>query len=321
LTLQRTISTRSCRPGLLATSPVRGLVVAVVRSYGEGWGRRPTGEGNAMAESELRSARSADGTTIAYERAGNGPLLVCVGGAFNTRDVFAPLAALLHADFTTLLVDRRGRGDSGDAITAQEVVTYTVEREVDDLEAVIAAEGGRAAVLGFSSGATLALHAAAAGAAISALVLYEPPFALAGLPAPAPDAPRRLAQMIVEGHPGDAVATMQREVIGLPAHVVEEARRSPTWLALEDLAQTVVYDATITAAPNVPTPQMRALDVPTTVVCGAATWPGLRSSGRALAGELAHARYVEVVGGAGHGIAVDETAALLRAGLTGWEPV
>ncbi len=265
-----------------------------------------------MADSELLSARSADGTTIAYARAGTGPPLVLLGGAFTTRDVWAPLAGLLRDAFTTLLVDRRGRGDSGDAITPQEVATYSVEREIDDLDAVIAAEGGRAAVLGFSSGATLALHAAAAGAAISALVLYEPPFALGGLPAAAEDAPRRLARMIADGHPGDAVATMQREVIGLPAHVVEQARSSPMWHALEEIAQTVVYDATLTAAPNVPTPAMCALDVPTLVVCGAETWPALRASAAELAQRLAGARLVELAGGAGHGIAVEETAALLR---------
>lgn len=265
-----------------------------------------------MATSELLSVRSADGTTIAYERSGTGPPLVLLGGAFTTREVFAPLVGLLADSFTTLAVDRRGRGDSGDAITAREVATYAVDREIDDLEAVIAAEGGRAGVLGFSSGATLALHAAAAGAAVSALVLYEPPFALGGLPAGAADAPRRLAHMIADGHPGDAVATMQREVIGLPAGMVEQIRRSPMWHALEEIAQTVVYDATITAAPNVPTPEMCALEVPALVVCGAATWPGLRASGAALAEALAHARYVEVAGGEGHGLAVEGTASLLR---------
>lgn len=268
-----------------------------------------------MTAGELCTARSGDGTTIAYERSGVGPPLVMVGGAFTTREVFRPLAELLGDVFTTVLVDRRGRGDSGDAIVPHEAFSYTVDREVEDLEAVVAAEGGRAAVLGFSSGANLALHAAAAGLPVTALVLYEAPFSLAGLPAAAPDVPRRLAGLVAEGHLGDAVATMQREVIGLPAAMVEQARRSPGWHALEELAQTCVYDATITAAPNVPTPAMRALAVPTLVVCGGQTWPTLRAAGAALAGELAAARYVEVPGGAGHEIAAEATAALLRAEL------
>jgi len=268
-----------------------------------------------MTEGQLCTVRSGDGTTIAYERAGSGPPLVMLGGAFNDRSVCAPLAGLLADVFTTVLVDRRGRGDSGDAIVPHEAVTYTVEREVEDLDAVLAAEGGPAVVLGFSSGATLALHAAAAGVPVRSLVLYEAPFALAGLPAAAPDVPRRLAAMVAEGHLGDAVATMQREVIGLPAEMVEQARRSPGWHDLEEIAQTCVYDATITQAPNVPTDAMRALDVPALVVCGEATWPGLRAAGAALARQLARARYVEVPGGAGHGIAAEPTAELLRSEL------
>lgn len=261
---------------------------------------------------ELRRAESVDGTSIAYERAGDGPVLVLLAGAFNTRGTCAELAGLLADDFTTVLVDRRGRGDSTDAIAPDDVASYRVDLEVADLDAVIAAEGGRAAVFGFSSGGTLALHAAAAGSAISGLVLYEAPFALAGLPAPPADAPQRLAALVAEGRRGDAVALMQREVVGLPPEVVEQVRRSPTWPALEEIAQTVVYDATITHAPNVPTPAMRALDVPTLVVCGAATWPALRAAGAALADELVRATYVEVAGGAGHGIAAHATAALLR---------
>jgi len=273
--------------------------------------------------SELRTVRSADGTTIAYERAGSGPPLVLLGGAFNTRDVGRPLADLLHDDFTTLLVDRRGRGDSGDALSAHDALTYTVGRELDDLDAVLDAEvpadGPGAVVLGFSSGGVLALHAAAAGAHVRALVLYEVPFSIGGLPTPAADAPGRLARMIADGHPDDAVATMQREVIGLPAQAVEAARSSPWWHALEEVAQTVVYDATITAAPNVPTPRMRALDVPSLVVVGRAAWPGLRGAGAALAEQLAHARLVEVEPGepAGHGIAAQATADLLRTWVAG----
>jgi pimeloyl-ACP methyl ester carboxylesterase len=261
---------------------------------------------------ELRTVESVDGTTIAYERAGTGPVLVFLAGAFNTRGTCAELAGFLTDDFTTVLVDRRGRGDSTDALAAADVGSYLVDLEVADLDAVVAAEGGRAAVFGFSSGGTLALHAAAAGSAISELVLYEAPFALAGLPAPPADAPGRLAALVAEGRRGDAVALMQREVIGLPAEMVEQARLSPGWPSLEAIAQTVVYDATITHAPNVPSPAMRALDVPTLVVCGAETWPGLRAAGVALADELAYGTYAEVAGGAGHGIAAEATAALLR---------
>lgn len=266
---------------------------------------------------ELRTVRSADGSTIAYERAGDGPTVVFLAGAFNDRRTCAPLAAQLADAFTVVCVDRRGRGDSTDAIAPQDVGSYEVAREVEDLDAVIAAEGGSAAVFGFSSGAILALHAAAAGSAVTALALYEAPFALGGLPAPDPAVRERLVALVAAGERGEAVATMQRDVIGLPLEAVEGARRSPYWPALEGLAPTVVYDATICAAPNVPTGAMRGLDVPALVLAGASTWPGLRAAGRALADELQAARCVEVAGGEGHGIAVEATARELRAFLAG----
>src|SRR3954454_23979749 len=107
----------------------------------------------------LHTTTSADGTTIAYDRLGEGPPVVLVAGAFNTRSTTAPLAAVLRDRFTVFNLDRRGRGDSGD--TPQ----YAVERETEDLEAVITDAGGTAAVFGYSSGAVLALKAAASGAA------------------------------------------------------------------------------------------------------------------------------------------------------------
>ncbi|WP_019135564.1 alpha/beta fold hydrolase [Cellulomonas massiliensis] len=261
---------------------------------------------------ELRTVRSADGSTIAYERSGAGPTLVLLAGAFNDRRTCAPLAPLLEDAFTVVSVDRRGRGDSTDAIAAADVGSYEVAREVEDLDAVIAAEGGSAAVFGFSSGAILALHAAAAGSSVRALALYEAPFALGGLPAPDPAVRERLVALVAAGERGEAVATMQRDVIGLPPEAVEGARRSPYWPALEALAPTVVHDATVCAAPNVPTDAMRSLDLPVLVLAGASTWPGLRAAGRALADELRDARFLEVPGGEGHGIAVEATAHALR---------
>jgi alpha-beta hydrolase superfamily lysophospholipase len=105
----------------------------------------------------MDKAHSSDGTTIAFDRLGAGPPVVLVSGASTARSIHAHLAELLAADFTVFNYDRRGRGDSGDT------PPYTVQREVEDLQAVIAAAGGSAAVFGNSSGAVLALHAAAVG--------------------------------------------------------------------------------------------------------------------------------------------------------------
>src|SRR5947209_9943848 len=113
---------------------------------------------------------SADGTSLAYDRLGNGRPLIMVVGAFNTRATTEPLAQALAPNVTVLNYDRRGRGESEDTLP------YSVDREIDDLEALIAAAGGSAAVFGYSSGAILALKAAARGLSITKLVLYEPPF-------------------------------------------------------------------------------------------------------------------------------------------------
>ncbi|NIH88351.1 alpha/beta fold hydrolase [Amycolatopsis granulosa] len=263
----------------------------------------------------VSSAISADGTTIAYERDGSGPLVVFLGGAFNDRTACAPVAEALRDRYTVVCVDRRGRGDSGDALRA--AADYRIEREVEDLAAVIAAEGGPAAVFGFSSGGILALHAAVAGPAITRIALYEPPFALGGLAGSAKDLSGKLAALVDEGRRGDAVATMQIEGIGLPREVVEQLRRSPLWPQLEAVAQTVVYDATLTAAPNLPTAAMRALDLDVLVLSGSGTWPGLREAAQALPDHLARATYVEVPGGAGHGIPAEATAKALDEFLGG----
>lgn len=264
----------------------------------------------------MHTVTSADGTTIAYDRAGSGPLLVFVPGAFNDRTTCATLADQLRDRYTVVCPDRRGRGDSGDAIAASDVAAYEVQREIEDLDAVIAAEGGEAAVFGFSSGGILALHAAAAGSRITRLALYEPPFALGGLAGSAQEGlPAKLAALIVAGRRGDAVATMQIEGIGLPPEMVEQARRSPMWPRLEALAQTVVYDATLCRAPNLPTPGMARLDIDALVLSGSESWEGVCEAAKALPAHLAKARYAEVAGGAGHGIPAEATAEELDAFL------
>ncbi|AXB41657.1 alpha/beta fold hydrolase [Amycolatopsis albispora] len=262
----------------------------------------------------MHTVTSADGTTIAYDRAGSGPLVVFVPGAFNDRTTCAGVAEQLRDRYTVVCPDRRGRGDSGDAIAPADVAAYDVRREIEDLDAVIAAEGGRAAVFGFSSGGTLALHAAVAGSPITKLALYEPPFAIGGLAGSAREGLRdKLAALITAGRRGDAVAAMQVEGIGLPPELVDQMRQSPMWPQLEAIAQTVVYDATITRAPNLPTPEMARLDLPVLVLSGAESWPGLGAAARELPAHLAKARHAEVPGGAGHEIPAEATAKLVDA--------
>ena len=258
----------------------------------------------------MQTLTSPDGTTIAYVRAGTGPAVVFATGAFNDHTTCADLAAALEQDHTVVTYDRRARGRSGDT------APYAIEREIEDLAAVIDVAGGSAdegaAVFGFSSGGNLALAAAAAGVRVTHLALYEAPFALGTLPARPADLPARLTALIADGRPGDAVALFQTEGVGIPAALVEQFRASPGWASLVAIAQSTVYDATITSVLGMPTAAMQAVDVPTVVITGAQTWPGLPESAAALAALLPHARHVVVPGGADHGIPAEATASVVR---------
>src|SRR5688572_10615319 len=113
---------------------------------------------------------------IAFDQLGDGPPVIIVLGAFNTRATGAPLAAVLAAKHTVINYDRRGRGESGDS------APYAVEREIEDLDGLVQRVGGRAAVFGFSSGAALALAAAAHGVAVTKLALFDLPLGIAPRP-------------------------------------------------------------------------------------------------------------------------------------------
>jgi pimeloyl-ACP methyl ester carboxylesterase len=258
-------------------------------------------------EPSVDTTTSADGTTLAYERIGEGPPLVFVPGVFNLRDTCAPIAAQLADQFSCFTYDRRARGDSSDT------QPYAVEREVEDLQAVIDVAGGHAAVFGFSSGATLALRAAADGLPIDRLFLYEAPFRFEDHgPAAAADLPQRLQRLVDEGRKADVVTTFQLEGIGLPPDMVAGIRQSPFFPRLEAMAQSVVHDATITVTLSVPTPAMAAVQVPTVVMRGGQTWPVLAVAAERLADLLPNARLLVLPDAADHGLEPRSTAAAIR---------
>src|SRR5215216_1992011 len=188
----------------------------------------------------MNKITSNDGTTIAFDRLGEGPPVILVCGQSTDRSSNAGVAALLAPDFTVFNYDRRGRGDSGDT------APYAVEREVEDIDALIKEAGGSAFVYGMSSGAALALEAAASGLAITKLALWEPPFILDdSRPRPPADTARIYTELVSRGRRGEAVEFFMRQVVGLPAEFVAQARKAPWWPAQEALAHTLAYDATI----------------------------------------------------------------------------
>jgi pimeloyl-ACP methyl ester carboxylesterase len=185
---------------------------------------------------------------------------------------------------------------------------------VEDLQALIDVVGGRATVFGYSSGAVLALRAAAEGLPIDRLFLYEAPFRFGDeFPKPSADLPDRLQQMVDEGRSADVVTTFQLEGIGLPPDMVAGIRQAPFFPVLEAMAQSVVHDATITVDLFEPTPAMAAVDVPTVVMRGAQTWPVLATAAERLAALLPDARLQVMAGAADHGLEPVSTAAAIRA--------
>ncbi len=165
---------------------------------------------------------SKDDTAIAFDQSGQGPVVILVGGALGDRSASEPLAALVAEHFTVLNYDRRGRGESGDTLP------YAVEREIEDIDALIKEGGGSAFVLGGSSGAVLALEASARGLAIKKLALYEPPFIIDESRPPLPkDYVTQLNEMIAAGQRGDAVAFFMTKAVGMPAEAIVPMRRTP----------------------------------------------------------------------------------------------
>ncbi|HEV7757406.1 MAG TPA: alpha/beta hydrolase [Acidimicrobiales bacterium] len=241
----------------------------------------------------METVRSADGTTIAFDRLGEGPALVMVLGAFNDRHTKSALGALLSPHFTVVSYDRRGRGDSGDT------PPYAVDREIDDLAAVIAASGGpaeeTARVFGHSSGAVLGLEAAARGIPIGRLAVYEPPVAVIdGTPEPS-DLAARVRAEVTAGRRGEAAKLFLTEGIGMPAEVVAMIEASPGWPGMEAIAHTLPYDLTITACALSPA-RLATIPVPTLAVNGGASPGWMDETAAAIATAVPDAKHVALPG-------------------------
>ena len=253
---------------------------------------------------------SEDGTTIAFDRSGEGPSLVLVGGALADRSAATQLSTRLASHLTVIAYDRRGRGDSGDTLP------YAVEREVEDIEALIVAAGGRAFVLGHSSGAVLALESARTFPdRIGKLAVYEPPFIVDAsrslLPA---DYVTHLEDLVSNGRRGDAVEFFMTTAVGVPAEVVAGMRGEPFWSSMEAVAHTLAYDGTIMedtmAGHPAPLRRWASVAVPALVMDGGASPDWQRHAVRALADVLPDAQH-RTLEGQDHGPASEVLAPVL----------
>lgn len=233
-----------------------------------------------------QTTTSADGTTIAFDlyppEGSKGPLVLVIGGATARRLDSTGLARALAAEGCVgVAYDRRGRGDSTDT------APYAVQREVEDIEAVIEAvhPGGRAVLAGFSSGAALALQAAAAGAPVSAVVPFEPPYRLPDSPPLPADYTTTLERLTAAGDNDAALEYFQVKAVGLPQEAVDEFRRSPTWAYFAAVAPTLAYDGHCLGGddPRLPAELIGRIEVPLLALASTGSPQFLRKPGAEVA--------------------------------------
>ena len=238
----------------------------------------------------METVQSADGTAIAFDRRGKGPALIVVDGALEHRTMdseTARLAQRLSEYFTVLHYDRRGRGDSTDT------QPYAVEREIEDIDAVIAFAGGSACVFGISSGAALAMEAAIRlGDKIRKLAMYEAPYNDDAAARQAWKTYRKqLAEVLADGRKGDALALFML-LVGMPPEHLDAVRQHPLWPIWEASAPTLAYDAAVMGEDaSVPTEQAAQVTAPTLVMDGEASFPFMHVTATALANAIPHAEH------------------------------
>lgn len=212
---------------------------------------------------------SSDGTTVGYDRlSDDGPALVLVGGGLDDGSENVPLGEhLAAAGFAVVNYRRRGRGDSGDT------APYAVEREVEDLAAVIEAAGGRAHLFGASSGGALALEAAAAGLPVDRIAVHEVPY-LVGEPMVAAwqQYVADLGAVLDAGDRAEALRLFMR-LAGSPDEAIAGAEAAPVWPALLELAPTLRYDAACIGAGPPPAERLAAVARPVLLSTGATVDP------------------------------------------------
>jgi pimeloyl-ACP methyl ester carboxylesterase len=212
---------------------------------------------------------SKDGTSIAYDRQGSGPAVILVGGGLVDpvtgragRWENAPLATELAGRFTVYNYDRRGRADSGDT------PSYALEREIEDIEALMEEAGGSAHLYGVSSGGALAIEATAAGSPVDKIAVYEVPYSVGE------DAPQRwreyvgrLGVLLTQGRRGDAIEHFMRTA-GSSDENIAAARKSPMWPGMEAVAHTLAYDAACLGDGRPPSARLATITQPALVATG-----------------------------------------------------
>ena len=264
---------------------------------------------NSVEPGSFQTVTSRDGTKIAFEKRGEGPPLILINGALADRAAGSDLAAILSKHFTVYIFDRRGRGSSGDT------QPYAVQREVEDIAALVDHAGGTARLVGFSSGAALALEAASAlGAKITSLALYEAPYDdAAGVADKWKSYRAEQAELLAEGRRADAVLH-HLKYVGVPDAMIAQMQASPAWAQMESMAHTLPYDATVVGADrSVPVERAASINSKVLVMDGGASrkvMPFMQATADTIARAIPGAQR-HTVEGQGHNVSADAIAPIL----------
>jgi pimeloyl-ACP methyl ester carboxylesterase len=254
---------------------------------------------------ETLTTISKDGTVIAYEKTGKGPVIIVVNGALTKRQGQKDLASILAKHFTVILYDRRGRGESTDA------KPYAVAREIEDIEALIDEAGGSVYLYGGSSGAALALLAAEklGPEKVTKLALYELPYG-SDTKQEFANEKNKVNELVKDGKPGDAVAFFM-EKRGTPPDKMEEMKKSPEWKGLVNIGHTLVYDFEVLGDGTVPVDVAKNINIPTLVMDGEKSFDFMSSTADTVAENIPGAER-KTIKGQTHAVSAEAVAPVLQ---------
>lgn len=279
------------------------IVIGVLACTGSGCNLNKEGD-------TMKTVTSKDGTKIAYDKSGQGPVVILIGGALVTSSAHAELAELLSKDFTVFNYDRRGRGESGDT------KPYSVQREIEDIQAIIDEAGGSAYLYGISSGACLAVEAAAAlGDPVKKLAIYEAPYDEAeGVAEQWKTYSSELNQLLAADRNGEAVE-LHMKIVGLSDAAIAALKLSPRWTEMKTLAPTIAYDVAIVGEDrSIPVERASGIKATTLIMDGGASlesMPFMRVSADKLAKTIPGAQRHTIEGQA-HNVDNKALAAVLK---------
>ena len=229
----------------------------------------------------MEIVRSKDGAPIAFRRSGKGPSLLLVHGTGGTSRRWAPVVPLLERDFTVYVMDRRGRGESNDS-----TMPYAIEREFEDVAAVVDGIGERVHIFGHSYGGICALESTALTRRVGRLVLYEPPMKADPTRVLDPDLLDKLQALLAAGDREGVLMTFMREVVRMPEHEIGLSTALPAWPDRVAAAHTLPRELMALEGYRFEASRFKSMTLPTLLLIGGNSPDHVRAAIRLLSDAL-----------------------------------